>query len=157
VPGSGESVVAHERRRAASFSLDGAGDTAVFAAGQVGYDEGGNSMKHWLGRLTLGVSLAVVLLVGLGEAQRGGGQDGPSLPPKSDDVRLPNGKLQKDEILKAEHEQNLRDSAQLTELAQQLQQELEKDDRFVLSMSTLKKIDDIEKLAKKIHTRLRHN
>ncbi len=114
-------------------------------------------MKHWLGRLTLGVSLAVVLLVGLGEAQRGGGQDGPSLPSRSDDVRLPNGKLQKDEILKAEHEQNLRDSAQLTELAQQLQQELEKDDRYVLSMSTLKKIDDIEKLAKKIHSRLRHN
>ena len=114
------------------------------------------SMKHWLGRLTLGVSLAVALLVGLGEAQRGG-PDGSSMPSKSDDVRLPNGKLQKDEILKAEHEQNLRDSAQLTELAQQLQQELEKDDRFVLSMSTLKKIDDIEKLAKKIHSRLRHN
>jgi hypothetical protein len=139
------------------FRLTGAGGAAVFAAGQVGYYKDGISMKHWLGRLTLGVSLAVALLVGLGEAQRGGGQDGPSMPSKSDDVRLPNGKLQKDEILKAEHEQNLKDSAQLTELAQQLQQELEKDDRFVLSMSTLKKIDDIEKLAKKIHSRLRHN
>ena len=64
---------------------------------------------------------------------------------------------QRDEILKAEHEQNLKDAGQLVDLAQQLQQDLEKNDRFVLSMATLKKTDDTEKLAKRIRSRLRHN
>jgi hypothetical protein len=76
---------------------------------------------------------------------------------QQEDVRLPNGKLQKDEINKSEHEQNIKDAAQLTDLAQQLQQDLEKNGPAVVSMSTLKKTDDIEKLVKKIRSRLRHN
>jgi len=126
--------------------------TITGAAG-VGYYEGGIPMKQWIWRCALGLSLAVVSGA-LG--QRGVPPEYPTTE-KSDDVRLPNGKLQKDEILKAEHEQNLKDAAQLTELAQQVQQELEKDDRFVVSLSTIKKTEDIEKLAKKIRGRLRHN
>jgi hypothetical protein len=80
----------------------------------------------------------------------------PSPPSQKEDVTLPNGRSQKDEILKAEYQQNLKDAAQLTELAQQLQEELEKNDRFVFSISTLKKTDDIEKLVKKIRARMRH-
>jgi hypothetical protein len=45
----------------------------------------------------------------------------------------------------------------LVELSQQLQEELEKNDSSVLSLSTLKKTDDIEKLVKKIRSRMRHN
>jgi hypothetical protein len=122
----------------------------------VGYHESSNSMKQWLWRCALGLSLAVVSLVAL--AQRGGNAQPPTAAPgeRQEDTRLPNGKLQRDEILKAEHDQNIKDAAQLTELAQQLQQDLEKEDRFVLSMSTLKKTEDIEKLAKKIRSRLRH-
>jgi len=41
--------------------------------------------------------------------------------------------------------------------AEQLKIDLEKNDRYVLSMATLKKTDDIEKLAKRIRSRLRHN
>ena len=81
----------------------------------------------------------------------------PSPAEDETDVRLPNGKVQRDEILKAEHEQNLKDAAQLADLAEQLKQELEKNDRYVLSISTLKKTDEIEKLVKKIRSRLRHN
>jgi hypothetical protein len=77
-------------------------------------------------------------------------------PPLSDDAKLPNGKSQRDAILKAEHEQNLKDAAQLVDLSQQLQQDLEKNDTFVFSISTMKKTDDIEKLVKKIRSRLRH-
>ncbi len=73
-----------------------------------------------------------------------------------EDTHLPNGKLQRDEILKADYEQNLKDAARLSDLAQQLQVELQKGDRFVLSLDTLKKTDEIEKLAKKIRSRLRH-
>jgi|SRR5580658_490643 hypothetical protein len=73
-----------------------------------------------------------------------------------EDSQLPNGKSQQDEILKADHEKDLKDAAQLIELAAQLKEELEKNDRHVLSISSLKKTEEIEKLAKRIHSRLVH-
>jgi hypothetical protein len=73
------------------------------------------------------------------------------------DIKLPNGKSQREEILKLDHEQNLKDAAQLVDLAQQLKEELEKNTHDVLSLATLKKTDDIEKLAKKIRSRMRRN
>jgi hypothetical protein len=88
-------------------------------------------------------------------AQRGG--RGATAPDPQQEVQLPSGKSQRDEILKAERDQNLKDAAQLVELAQQLQQDLEKNDRFVFSINTLKKTDEIEKLARKIRSRMRHN
>lgn len=75
-------------------------------------------------------------------------------PPTEGDVQLPNGKSQRDEILKADHQKDLKDAAQLIELAEQLKQELEKNDRHVLSLSSLKKTEEIEKLAKRIRSRL---
>lgn len=70
-------------------------------------------------------------------------------------MRLPNGKLQTDAILKAEHEKSLEEVAQLIKLAGELQQELEKNERFVLSLSSLKKAEEIEKLAKRLRGRIR--
>jgi hypothetical protein len=72
------------------------------------------------------------------------------------DPKLPNGKSQRDEILKAEREDNIRDAAKLIDMASSLKADLEKSDRFVLSLDMLKKTDDIEKLAKKIRDRLHH-
>jgi hypothetical protein len=74
---------------------------------------------------------------------------------KGPDVRLPNGKRQLDEILKAEHEQNVRDAHELTALATSFETEMEKTDRFVLSLPLLKKLDDMEKLVRRIRTRIR--
>ena len=114
-------------------------------------------MKLWIRR---GV-VALVLLAGVSvyalqqSSGRGGGRRGGG--DQEDDVILPNGKSQKEEILKAEHRQNLKDAAELAELAEQLKIELEKNDRYILSMATLKKTDDIEKLAKRLSARLRHN
>ena len=76
-------------------------------------------------------------------------------PDDSSDVKLPNGKSQQDEILKAEYKKTLDDAAQLVKLSEELQDDLIKDDRYVLSLSSLKKAEDIEKLAKKIRTRLK--
>jgi hypothetical protein len=97
--------------------------------------------------LILGAGLLTTAL-----PQRGGeGLPGPA------QTRLPNGKLQSDEILKAEHEANLKDAAELADLTEQLKIDLEKNDRYVLSMATIKKTDEIEKLAKRIRSRLRRN
>jgi hypothetical protein len=81
--------------------------------------------------------------------RRGGGSN------EEEEVTLPNGKSQRDEILKVEYQQNLKDAADLADLAQQLKLDLEKNDRYVVSMATIKKTDDIEKLAKRIRGRLR--
>lgn len=70
-------------------------------------------------------------------------------------TRLPNGKLQQDEILKEDHERSVKDAAQLIELSESLKQDLEKDDTHVLSLSSLKKTEEIEKIAKRIRTRLK--
>jgi hypothetical protein len=113
-------------------------------------------MTPWIRR----GAVALVLLAGVSVfalQQQGGGRSGGRRGGEEEDVVLPNGKLQKDEILKAEHQQNLKDAAELADLAEQLKIDLEKDDRYVLSMATLKKTDDIEKLAKRIRSRLRHN
>jgi len=75
-------------------------------------------------------------------------------PPRDDDSQLPDAKHQQEEILKENHQKDLKDAAQLIDLAEQLKQELEKNDRHVLSISSLKKTEEIEKLAKRIHSRL---
>jgi hypothetical protein len=75
--------------------------------------------------------------------------------PEDREIRLPSGKLQKEEILRADHEKSLDDAAELLKLAEELNIELEKNDRHVLSVDTLKKLENIEKLAKRIRSRLK--
>ena len=73
------------------------------------------------------------------------------------DVKLPNGKSQKDEIIRVDYERNLRDAGELARLAEEIKDDLEKGDRYLVSLKTLKKLDDVEKLSKDIRQRLRRN
>ena len=73
------------------------------------------------------------------------------------DVKLPNGKSQKDEIIRVDYERNLRDAGELARLAGGIKDDLEKGDRYLVSLKTLKKLDDAEKLTKDIRQRLRRN
>jgi hypothetical protein len=80
----------------------------------------------------------------------------PTLPRTPDgDVRLPNGKSQREETLKEDYKKNLEDVAELVKLAEDLKAELEKDDRYVVSVKSLKDTNDIERLAKTIRGRLK--
>jgi hypothetical protein len=80
----------------------------------------------------------------------------PTAPsPDPDDPRLPNGKSQKEEILKADHQKSLEDASKLMQLTEELKIELEKNDRHVIAVGTLKKLDEIEKLSKRIRGRLK--
>ena len=106
-------------------------------------------MKAWAWRCALAALLAVAWIA-FGQGRGQGGED-----PQSD-VQLPNGKSPRAEILKAEREQNIKDAAQLVDLSKELQQEIEKNESYVLSLGTLKKTDEIEKLVKRIRGRLRH-
>lgn len=71
------------------------------------------------------------------------------------DRKLPDGRSQKEAILKAEYKRNLKDVAELAQLSAELQTELEENSRHVLSVSSLKKIERIEALAKDIRKRLK--
>lgn len=76
-------------------------------------------------------------------------------PNAEEDQKLPNGKSQKDAIAKSEHEAALRDTEQLIRMAQQLEDELEKAGDFVVPLSSVKKTEEIEKLARRIRGRLK--
>ena len=76
-------------------------------------------------------------------------------PEDGAEAKLPNGKSQQEEILKADYQKTLQDASDLVRLAEQLQDDLIKEDRHVLSIASLKKAEDIEKLARKIRTRLK--
>jgi hypothetical protein len=71
------------------------------------------------------------------------------------DVKLPNGKSQKDEIIRVDYERNLKDAGDLAQLAQEIKDDFERGDRNLVSLKTLKKLDDVEKLTKDIRKRLR--
>ena len=76
--------------------------------------------------------------------------------PKPDDEgpRLPNGKLQRDAILKHEHKQNLEDLREIHQLSGELIAELEENTAFVLSLKSLKKLERMEKLSKDVRKRI---
>ncbi|HWB96697.1 MAG TPA: hypothetical protein VG672_08350 [Bryobacteraceae bacterium] len=105
-------------------------------------------MRIWFGLCAIALILVVV-------SRPAATQVDPAGPGFPRDVKLPSGKSQQEEILKADHARDLKDAAQLVELAEQLKQELEKNDRHVLSVSSLKKTEEIEKIAKRIRSRLR--
>jgi hypothetical protein len=109
-------------------------------------------MTRWIGRGFLMLLLAALGSLAISQEPLPRTSDAE----RTENGRLPNGKLQRDEILKAEREANIKDANQLAELAGQLKEEIEKNDRFVFSISTLKKTDEIEKLAKRIRARMRH-
>jgi hypothetical protein len=107
--------------------------------------------RYFMTKLPLLLPLAIGLLFS---------QNEPTLrphrqPEEGSDVKLPNGKSQQEEILKADYQKTLQDASELVRLAEQLQDDLIKEDRHVLSIASLKKTEDIEKLARKIRTRLK--
>jgi len=72
-----------------------------------------------------------------------------------DDVTLPNGKSQREEILKEDFKKNLQDAAQLAKISEDLRAALEASDEHVVSLKLVKQTEEIEKLAKSIRGRLK--
>jgi hypothetical protein len=81
----------------------------------------------------------------------------PNGPPLDDDkdAKLPNGRLRSDELAKAAYADSLEDAKKMIATAEELKIELEKNDRYVVSLSAIKKTEEIEKLAKRIRGRLK--
>lgn len=107
------------------------------------------------------LSLILLLLGAMGAQVPRGGASPETVPPLTQtpdtpsDVKLPNGKLQRDEIAKADYKKNLEDAAELLQLAGELKSDLDKDTAFVVSVKNMKKTEEIEKLARNIRGRLK--
>lgn len=86
--------------------------------------------------------------------QTGGFGDG-SLPrlPRPDAPQLSTLAAQ-ERALQVAHEENLEDTSRLIKLSRELKWELANNDRSVLSLATVKKMDDIERLIKRIRARV---
>jgi len=76
-------------------------------------------------------------------------------PGMPSDAKLPNGKLQRDEIAKADYKKNVEDATELLKLAGELKADLDKDTAYVVSVKDMKRTEDIEKLARNIRGRLK--
>jgi hypothetical protein len=79
----------------------------------------------------------------------------PSPPGRNEDEKLPNGKSMKNAIAKQNYEQSLRDADEMVEAAQSLRDDLRKAGTYVVSVSSLRKTEEIERLARKIRGRLK--
>jgi len=79
----------------------------------------------------------------------------PRIPNPDEDKKLPNGKSQKDEIAKQDHQQALREAEDLLAMAEQLRDELKKAGNYVIPVTSVKKTEEIEKLARRIRGRLK--
>ena len=64
--------------------------------------------------------IVLLLSVALALTAQQGPPEHPVAPEPPDEVRLPNGKLQREEILKADYQKNLEDARALSKLADQL-------------------------------------
>ena len=90
------------------------------------------------------------------------GQDPLDLPPVAPpgqprDLKLPDGKSQRDEIVKADYKRNLQDAAELVELSREIRDELQQSDAYIGPLKTVKKLEDLEKLSRNIRGRLKRN
>ena len=107
--------------------------------------------------LTHPFRIAILLTASLAVTAQQGPPERP-FPPETeqpDDLRLPNGKLQREEMLKADYQKTLDDARSLAKITAELKSDLEKGDYDVLSLATLKKTDEIDRLARRIHDRLK--
>lgn len=91
--------------------------------------------------IILAVSLTVTLL--------------PQEARDSSQRRMPDGRMQSEHILQQDYDQSRGDVAELLRLAEELKGEFDKNDYHVLSVDALRKAEHIEKLAKRIKTRLK--
>lgn len=70
-------------------------------------------------------------------------------------LRTPDGRNRTEMILKADHEASLKDIETVSKLVEDVKIDMEKNDRHILSVTTLKKLEEIEKLTKKIRGRMK--
>jgi hypothetical protein len=113
-----------------------------------------NRMSHTRRSALASIFGSTLLAAGTQETQQPEERRLP-IPDTDTDRKLPNGKSQKDAIAQDQHERSLKEAEELITLAQQLKDELQKAGNYVVPLATVKKTEEIEKLARRIRSRLK--
>lgn len=75
-------------------------------------------------------------------------------PRKEEPKRLPDGSLQSEAILKSDHKRTIEDLEAIKSTIAEIEAEFEKNNYHVLSVTALKKLEDVEKRSRRIRERL---
>jgi len=113
-------------------------------------------MKDRLNRSRLAVLVGAVCLtlIGLGttEAQRGGGKGAKA---DSEEQEAPQIKISDIAKAKADREENIKDAELLAKLAKEVTEELKSASQFTISVGSVKKADEMERVSKRLHARMK--
>lgn len=83
-----------------------------------------------------------------------GWQNPPPLPGQEEPKRLPDGRLQSEVILKAEHEKNVEDMDKILALLDGVARELQAETPARNNAALSKDLEEVERLAKRVRTRM---
>ncbi|HNY40993.1 MAG TPA: hypothetical protein PKJ41_11380 [Bryobacteraceae bacterium] len=85
-----------------------------------------------------------------------------SLPPEvipgeedSRGKRMPDGRSMSEAILKEDHKRNLADLGKMKEIIAEVERSLEKNAQHVLSIDNLKRLEEVERLSRRVRGRMR--
>jgi hypothetical protein len=74
-------------------------------------------------------------------------------PSRDDQPKMKQSQI--NELMREDHKKSIEEAARLVELSEELKIELEKKEPSVLSLAAVKKAEEIEKLAKRIRSRMK--
>ena len=72
-----------------------------------------------------------------------------------DEKRLPNGKSRDLAIMKADHAKSKENVAEMLELVEALQRDLDESQEYIVDLKSLRRVERIEKLARNIKNRMK--
>ncbi len=82
----------------------------------------------------------------------------PAPPPgREEPKRLPDGRLWSEAVIKANYEANLKDLERMRQILDSVQKEIEETRGHVLSIKALKDLDELERLSKRVRSRMRRH
>jgi len=71
------------------------------------------------------------------------------------DTRLPSGKSRNMAVLKQDFERSKKDLTEILQLAKELQEEVEKNEEFVVDLRSIRKAERLERLARNVKSRMK--
>jgi hypothetical protein len=78
-----------------------------------------------------------------------------ALPQRPKDTRLPSGKSRNMAVLKEDFERSKKDLTEILQLAKELQEEVEKNEEFVVDLRSIRKAERLERLARNVKSRMK--
>jgi hypothetical protein len=83
-----------------------------------------------------------------------GGQFPQGPPSREEPKRMPDGRLQSEVLIKQDFKENQKDLDEMKKLIEEVMKDMEKNQQHALSMKSLKQLEEVEKISKRIRNRM---